>query len=597
MKRVPVIKVCAGVLLAAVALFVFAQVKNIDSSEHEAFQKSLGRLKQLDAVIHQDALKARFRLLNDYDVFFLHQREFTLGLQGLTEIPSFVDTEARAEMKSGIAELVNVWTRKASLLERFISENAVLNNSLRYFPLAGGELIKQVSGVSEDGELQRLCNELMREVLIYSLLHNNDEASEVQAGVQAARRWLAEHPQHSQAAFVGSLLSHANVILARKPRIDLLTRQLLTVPTGARIGDLARKYDFAFACALQQSNFHRAMLYGCCTILLGGILLAFNGLHQANRHLEGRVLERTEELSLKNEELEREIAERKQAQAELVQASRVAGMAEVATGVLHNVGNVLNSVNVSANLISEKLRRSKVSHFGKAADLLRAHNTDLARFLTDDTKGRELPGYFIHLAEQFTDEHRRLAAEVESLRSYVDHIKNIVAMQQRYAKMSGVTESFSLVELLEDTLRMHSAALERHGVEIVREFEPVPEMCADKHRVLQILINIIKNAKYACSEAPNPDKRIVLRVSGTGSHVRIAVSDNGIGIAAENLVRIFSHGFTTKKDGHGFGLHSSALAAQQMGGSLGVHSDGLGRGATFTLELPIRQTQERAVAA
>jgi signal transduction histidine kinase len=69
--------------------------------------------------------------------------------------------------------------------------------------------------------------------------------------------------------------------------------------------------------------------------------------------------------------------------------------------------------------------------------------------------------------------------------------------------------------------------------------------------------------------------------------VAIIVRDNGVGILPENLTRIFGHGFTTKKDGHGFGLHSGALAAKQMNGALSVQSAGPGKGAAFTLELPI----------
>jgi C4-dicarboxylate-specific signal transduction histidine kinase len=161
-------------------------------------------------------------------------------------------------------------------------------------------------------------------------------------------------------------------------------------------------------------------------------------------------------------------------------------------------------------------------------------------------------------------------------------------MQQDYAKTGGMKDTMNVTELVEDSLRLNSGALERHDVKVVRDYAQVPPVLVDKHRVLQILVNLVRNAKYACAESSLPDKQLTLRVRSDEEKVRIAVIDNGVGIPAENLTRIFNHGFTTKKDGHGFGLHSGALAAKEMHGSLTVRSDGVGRGAEFTLELPVK---------
>ena len=104
--------------------------------------------------------------------------------------------------------------------------------------------------------------------------------------------------------------------------------------------------------------------------------------------------------------------------------------------------------------------------------------------------------------------------------------------------------------------------------------------------MLQILVNLITNARQAMKECPK--KILTLGIQATiGATARISIQDTGCGIAPENMTRVFAHGFTTKKNGHGFGLHSSALAAREMKGSLTVHSDGPGHGAIFTLELPL----------
>ncbi len=275
------------------------------------------------------------------------------------------------------------------------------------------------------------------------------------------------------------------------------------------------------------------------------------------------------------------------AHRQLLESSRLAGMAEVATSVLHNVGNVLNSVNISSSLVAEKVRHSKAANLAKVVALMQEHAADLPGFFAHDPKGRQLPAYLGTLAERLAGEQKEMLQELALLGKNIEHIKEIVAMQQSYARVSGVLESLSVVDLAEDALRMNAGAMERHQVRLVREYGEVPPILVDKHKVLQILVNLIRNAKYALDEKNSGDKQITLRVGMNGNGmVKVSVADNGVGIPRENLTRIFEHGFTTRREGHGFGLHSGALAAREMGGSLHVHSDGHGQGATFTLELP-----------
>jgi len=328
--------------------------------------------------------------------------------------------------------------------------------------------------------------------------------------------------------------------------------------------------------------------------------LAQAAIHRANLKLESRVQERTGDLSQKNEELHAEMAERKRAQAELedihkklLQASHESGMAEVATGILHNVGNVLNSVNVASSCVADSLRKSKAANLSKVVELLRENEKDLGGFLTNDPKGKQLPGYLAQLAEHLTAEQSHALKELAALQKNIEHIKEIVTLQQSSAKTSGRGEIFvNVADLVDDALRMSSNELARHEIEVTREFENVPLVTVEKHKVLQILVNLVRNAKHACDDSGRHDKRLTLRVTNGNRHVRIAVADNGIGIPPENLSRVFNYGFTTRKEGHGFGLHSGMLAAGEMGGSLTVHSDGPGTGAAFTLELPLPETGE-----
>ena len=318
-----------------------------------------------------------------------------------------------------------------------------------------------------------------------------------------------------------------------------------------------------------------------------GSIDANEALREAKVSLEQRVQARTQALEEQVSAKEKAMADLAAAQSSLVQASRLAGMAEVATGVLHNVGNVLNSVNVSCTLVLDQLRQSRIANVAKVADQLSVPEAQLARLLTEDPKGRMIPRYLSSLATALGQEKQLMATEMELLQGRLDHVKEIISMQQTYGGVYGVNESIQPQQLLEDAITLNGEALDRHGVIIDRRFKPLPPIMVDKHKVLQILVNLINNAKHALADNKAGDKRVTLGLFRHGPEwVRMQVADNGMGIDPVNMTRIFQHGFTTRQSGHGFGLHSGALAAQDLGGSLTAHSNGPGRGATFTLDIP-----------
>jgi len=286
-------------------------------------------------------------------------------------------------------------------------------------------------------------------------------------------------------------------------------------------------------------------------------------------------------------EAERQIA---QVHKQLLEASRLAGMAEVATNVLHNVGNVLNSVNISAALILSSLRASKMPGLTRALQMMDEHADDLGTFLASDAKGKMLPGYLQQLVPVLVAEQRDSIEELVALTKNVDHIKEIIAAQQAHAGASSVVETAQIRELVDQALRINAGALVRRYVVVEKDIAPIPDLPLDKGRILQILVNLIGNAEQAMESVTDREPRLRLQVDmAPGQRLRIGVTDNGMGIAPEALTRVFAHGFTTKKTGHGFGLHSAVIAAQEMGGTLTAHSDGPGTGATFTLELPIEK--------
>ncbi|MBI3357578.1 MAG: PAS domain-containing protein, partial [Nitrospirae bacterium] len=323
-------------------------------------------------------------------------------------------------------------------------------------------------------------------------------------------------------------------------------------------------------------------------------------LKEANSELESsrvQILQKNQELEATNTNLHVEMNERKKAEAEkeklyqqLMQASRQAGMADVASSVLHNVGNVLNSINVSTDTLLKTLKKPMVGDVCRIASMFHEHQDNLQTFLTEDPKGKQIPAYLGLVAESLSGSHQTIQGELDSLVKKVDHIKQVIMSQQDIARAGNVREAASAQDLMEQALTMAMPEPEKYRIQVVREYSSAPTIMTDRHQVLQILVNLITNAKNAMVEYPGHSHQLTVRVgvSADGKNaMRFEVIDTGRGIAAENLTRLFAQGFTTRKTGHGLGLHSAAISAKSLGGSIQAHSAGEGSGATFTLDLPL----------
>ena len=299
-------------------------------------------------------------------------------------------------------------------------------------------------------------------------------------------------------------------------------------------------------------------------------------------------LDRTVRYALERKRLK---AERDQLTAQLIESSRRVGMADVASSVLHNVGNVLNSVNISADLVSQAVQELSVGNVTRTATLLKEHASNLETYLNQDPKGKRIPEYLDTLGQHLSHEQSKILKELEGLVRNIEHIKQIIAAQQSIARSGGQTESTVVVDVMEQALDLGLSPKDHEWITIVRDYHVLPSMHLDKHQVLQILVNLVRNAKQAMQVQSGISHSLILRIgfsSEMENDISLQVSDSGIGVAKEDLSRLFHQGFTTKKDGHGFGLHHAALAAQHMGGKLTATSEGLGTGATFTLELPAK---------
>ncbi|MFO0698426.1 MAG: ATP-binding protein [Nitrospira sp.] len=322
-------------------------------------------------------------------------------------------------------------------------------------------------------------------------------------------------------------------------------------------------------------------------------------LKEANNELEAsrvQILEKNQELEVTNANLYVEMDHRKKAEAEkeklyqqLMNASRQAGMADVASSVLHNVGNVLNSINVSTDTLLKTLKKPMVGDVCRIAALFNENQDNLQSFLTVDPKGKQIPSYLGLVAESLSGSHQTIQHELDSLVKKVDHIKQVIMSQQDIARAGSIREPVSVEDMMEQALMMAMPEPEKYHIQVVRDYHPIPTIMTDRHQVLQVLVNLITNAKNAMVEHSESTRRLTLRLSvPTGcTFARLEVIDTGGGINAENLPKLFAQGFTTRKAGHGLGLHSSAIVAKNLGGALQAQSAGEGQGATFTLDLPL----------
>jgi len=276
-------------------------------------------------------------------------------------------------------------------------------------------------------------------------------------------------------------------------------------------------------------------------------------------------------------------------QGQLREKSHQAGMAEIATGVLHNVGNLLNSLSAANTTARSELQSLRLDRLEQATNLLRSNRDTLAAFLTDDDRGRHLPDYLTALSAHMTRSSLAIRAELDATEQFLRHLSDIVSAQQEMAGVGGRCESLRLDELVDTALLVHFSELAR--IEVVREYEELPVITTDRHKLLQIVVNLISNSIHAVQECATCQPRVALTLARDGDHARLTVEDSGIGMSDEILSKIWRFGFTTKPTGHGFGLHNSANAAHEIGATIAAHSDGVGKGSRFTLRLPLQNRE------
>lgn len=279
---------------------------------------------------------------------------------------------------------------------------------------------------------------------------------------------------------------------------------------------------------------------------------------------------------------------------QLVMSARRAGMADVATSILHNMGNVLNSANVSISVLTDQLTGLSNKKIDEIEAIIHKESLTITNFIKSNDKADTFMEYLLSLNKALVDSCRQMLSETKQLRDHIDHLIEITSMQKLIGNATEMKENIFVPELIEHALKMSKPAFKNNGnIPIKLNMTDNPFIFSDRSKILQILINLICNAYESLLDTHQDNKHIEIDLhQSNNDSIVISVKDNGIGIPCENLIKIFTFGFTTKKSGHGFGLHSCAIAAKELGGELNAYSNGPNMGAKFALTLPVGKILE-----
>ncbi|UZE31106.1 HAMP domain-containing histidine kinase [Pseudomonas asplenii] len=588
------------VVLASLLAFLLVKAFSGETSTYVESRDLIRQLKQLDARLDARILKTRISDEYNYNLLAGPAAESGKRWEQLVTLNSALENSAiwQARKKA----YLDAWGEKSTLIEQFQTHNTALRDDLESLSAIEDSIQANLEPFSVAHPVETLsvlysASKLTLSTMEYAHHVTNGRAEKIERQIQHLTAQKNNLPPAFTAP-IDKLIEQVNMVVREQPQTNDLLERLGFIPVAANLDAINELLNENQRRADLQNRQYLVYLSLCAALMVLWVFYLIirqlrshalinqmnSALQAANERLEQRVEERTREL--------------RETQSELMSTARAAGMAEIATNVLHNVGNVLNSVNISAELVTRKVRGSKTQGLGKAVQLINERADDLGHFFSQDEKGKLLPGYLNQLVTAIGAEQTEIVQELGQLSKSVEHIKEIVSTQQSYAGAPKLLEPLSIADLIEDALRMNTGSLIRHHIKVIRDYQPVPIFLGDKHRLLLILINLLSNAKQAVSDMTNREREITVSVRVVdGTTLRISVLDDGEGISPENLPRIFTHGFTTRKDGHGFGLHSCALAAVEMKGHLSAQSDGPGKGAMFTLEVPLNELPQKPAQA
>jgi signal transduction histidine kinase len=564
--------IIGGLLILLTGLFFKTQALNLD--RHYQIINQFRQIHQLDAVVNADILKSRFSLAANYDPLVDNVSQLRQKLDQLDQSLNIAQREVTPPWQA----LVQLLTEKETAVEYFKSQNAVLQNSLRYVPQATHNLIARET---QQLVLVNQLNTFLQDLLNYNLNAREEFQPKILDDIDQLTELQRQQPE-AIAKELNHLIKHGKTILRLKSELGTAVEDLLAMPSAQRIDQVELSYEFYHKQLLQQANFYRLLLYAVLVAALGYIVVLYRSqqrsqlLKQANVWLEQQVQERTVALEGTLQDLQ-------QSQSHLVQAEKMSGLGQLVAGIAHEVNNPINFIAANIKPAQQyaldllELVSLYQQHEAQPNPAIQAYREEIdLEFIQQD-----LPQLLSSMQSGTT----RITELVVSLRNF----SRLDESAMKYVQVHEGIDSTLLI--LKHRLQATSA---RPAIAIERDYGELPLVHCYPGPLNQVFMNLMANAIDALEEAliagdvVSPTLTIRTR-SLDQTSIEVRIIDNGTGIPEEVRSRIFDPFFTTKPVGQGTGLGLSIsyqIITERHGGSLAVESQ-LGQGTAFMIRLPI----------
>lgn len=266
MNFVQVKNASVGVAAALLLTFLYVRQHPVDLQEHDGFVRNLQLMRQLDAEVNRDLLSSRYELLSSYDTFNRKLREMRKARAALQLIPSFIGGRERAQIEQLLKRQSELLSEKSALVENFKSANAVLKNSLRYFPVLISEASLAAESANDLKTKDHLAG-LLRNTLLYHLTPHSDLAGALKRHIVRLSEEAARNPLLKLT--LESTTAHATTIMQVKPEVESVTEALNSLPIAQNIDAISSAYTRAYDKAQERREIYRLLGYLCAVILLG----------------------------------------------------------------------------------------------------------------------------------------------------------------------------------------------------------------------------------------------------------------------------------------------------------------------------------------
>jgi DNA-binding LacI/PurR family transcriptional regulator/signal transduction histidine kinase len=269
---------------------------------------------------------------------------------------------------------------------------------------------------------------------------------------------------------------------------------------------------------------------------------------------------------------------------ELTEQAYREGMADISIEILHNIGNILNSINVSASLMKTATDSPLIPYLINANQLLSSHLEDLGNFIARDPKGMKLMQFYLKLGTYFAEFKNQVLYNSTRLDEKIKSIVDLISAQQTYTGVNESIERHDIASILDDTIKLMAESIEKYQIQVTKDYRVRPQIMVQRLKLFHVLFNLINNAKTAMTETKADERKLTLTICEDEKGKYIRISNNGYGPSHNLLEKIFDFGYPNPTTGYELGLHSCIKYMDEMGGKIWADANNPNQGTTFVLQ-------------